>query len=176
MDNSPQIDKEISDAEAALKQAEALYGQNHEKVACCLDTLARLLRSRGVRALDAANMDARARAVRTRCSLQQGAFSRHMVEIAEARTITSKRTRVQRRRRAILVSVCVVAIAIAVGKLLMAPSHGERALVQDSMKKVESVLPTTYVQNVVTQGKAAVDSAQTANDRHNKQLEGFMEQ
>src|SRR5262249_34917067 len=146
--------------------------QNHEKVACCLDNLARLLRSRRIRALDAANMDARARAIRIRCSGQQGPASDQMVDITEARTIASKRIGSERQRRAILVSVCLVAIAIiaiAAGKLVLAPSQGERAIVRDSVKKVESVLPTTYVQNVVVKGKAAAESAQSANDLHNKQ-------
>jgi len=176
MDTYSQMDREISDAEAALKQAEEIYGKNHIKVSYCLDDLVRILRTRGARALDCANMEARARAIRIRCNGQQSTSSRHMGEITEAMTIASKRMRSEKRRRAILVSVCVVAIGLAIGKLVLAPSQAERTLVQKSIKNVESALPTTYVQNVVIQGKAAADSAQTANDLHNKQIESFVDQ
>lgn len=59
MDSASEIDTQLLDAEEALKQAEETHGQDHIAVSYCLDNVARMLRSRGIRALDAANMDAR---------------------------------------------------------------------------------------------------------------------
>lgn len=55
----------INDAERKLAKATGMFGEDHPKVADCLDELAALLRTAKIRTLDAANMEARARVIRT---------------------------------------------------------------------------------------------------------------
>lgn len=58
------LDAQIKDAEAKLEKASNIFGDDHPKVADCLDELASLLRLSKIRTLDAANMEARARVIR----------------------------------------------------------------------------------------------------------------
>lgn len=175
MEKNAETDSELSDAEAALKKAELKHGNDHIAVSYCLDNVVRILRSRGIRALDAANMDARARAIRINCNNDSaGDAYRKMVDISEAIAVATKRQRAERQRRTIVRLLSVVVIGLVVGKLTLAPSRAEREFVGGAIKNVHSVLPTSYVQNVLGQGKVAVESAKAANDLHNKQLESFM--
>lgn len=175
MEQNAKIDSELAAAEAALKRAEEKYGKDHLKVSHCLDDVVRILRKRGIRALDAVNMEARARAIRIKCNSNvSGLGSRMNSDIDEAFAIAANRQRAERRRRTVFAFVTVVVLGLVVGKLAFAPSRAERALLEGTVKNVHSVLPTTYMQHVVTESRAAVESAQTANDFHNKQLESFM--
>ncbi len=55
--------REIDNAEGALKLSAAEHGIGHQKTAVCLDTLALILRKHKVRLLYAANMTARAEVI-----------------------------------------------------------------------------------------------------------------
>jgi hypothetical protein len=59
-------DPEISEADAALKNAESSFGPNDVRVAVCLDLYVEILKRKKTRVLDAANMAARAKAIRQR--------------------------------------------------------------------------------------------------------------
>lgn len=59
------FEKQITEAESALKNAEQQFGPSSVEVAQCLESCARLLRQAKVRILDAANMEARAKVIRT---------------------------------------------------------------------------------------------------------------
>lgn len=58
------FEKEKKDAEEGLKFAEESFGPDHPMVAARLELLALLLRKQGKQLLDAANFEARAKAIR----------------------------------------------------------------------------------------------------------------
>jgi hypothetical protein len=63
---SEDLNMRIEEAERKLAKATEMFGDDHPKVADCLDELAGLLRRAKIRTLASANMEARARVIRSK--------------------------------------------------------------------------------------------------------------
>jgi hypothetical protein len=168
-------DQDLGKAELALKEAEEKFGPEDERVSYALDHFARLLRQAGTRTLDAANMEARARAIRVkRNSMETFKDPQAMQDISDAIKWANQRRRQEKTRKTIVFSAATVIVLAVIAKLVLMPSESERTAVNEAMKTAEQFMPTTIVQNMVQKGKDVADIAKAAHEQHNKQLEKYM--
>jgi hypothetical protein len=65
---SEDLTSKIEDANRKLAKATEMFGEDHPKVADCLEEIAALLRKAKIRTLEAANMEAKARVIRSAAS------------------------------------------------------------------------------------------------------------
>ena len=170
------FDADLAQAEAALKTAEETHGPDHIQVSYCLDNIARLLRSNGVRKLDAINMEARAKAIRIKTNSDDMAkLTRQQHEVSDAIRTASRRQQKDKSRSA-LVTACIVLVCTGVvAKLLLAPTPSEKKMTESVLKEVNKVLPSTIIKGYIDKGQQAVKEVEEANKKHNEQIDQYMQ-
>ena len=175
MAKGPSLESQIEEAEAALRIAEVTYGSDSLKVSYCLDKLAQLLRSRGIRTLDAANMAARAQAIRIKSnntalkSIESGSD-----DTFEAIRIAARRRQKEKLQRTLLLTGWLGAWVVIIVKFMMAPSPGQWEAAQSLLTKVQDILPSTAAENLLDRGRAIAKEAEDANKKHNDQVEEYL--
>lgn len=169
------FDRDLAEAQAALKKAEETYGPDHVNVSYRLDEMAKLLRSNGGRTLDAVNIEARAKVIRIKANKtdMQKLTSQHH-EISDAVRTAGQKQQAEKTRQAFTTVAIVCVCLVIAGRLLLAPSPSERQAAQSFLKNVKTMLPTTIVQNMVDKGQASAKDVEVANKKHNDQIEQYM--
>lgn len=176
MNINANLAREIEEAEAALKQAEVESGMDDVKVSYRLDALVRLFRDNGVRALDATNMEARARAIRVKAnSADMAKVTPKMQQVSEAVKYASVRQRKEKSSRALVVACTAVVLGLVAAKFAFMPTPAERKGTAEILKKVQAVLPTTMVQGMIDKGQQAVKDVEVANKKHNDEIDQVMQ-
>lgn len=169
-------DSDLGKAEAMLKEAEAKYGPDDEKVSYALDRVARILRTSGTRALDAANMEARARAIRIKRNSNEVCKDvRAMEDINEAIKTANQRRRNDKNRKVLVVAGLAIACSLLAWRYLVAATPEEKVAVEGMIKTVEPYMPQTLVKNMIDKGQVAVDDAKQASEKHNKEIDKYLE-
>jgi len=170
------LEKELADAEAALQKAEEEFGKDDIKVSYRLDAIVRILNTNKIRTLDAKNLEARARQIRIKVNQADLAkITPQMQQVSEAVKIASKRQEKEKNQRG-LVSACVVLVFAGIAcKYIFYPTPGERKIGLEIMKKVDAVLPSTMVKQMIDKGQQAVKDVEVANKAHSDQIDRVMD-
>jgi hypothetical protein len=162
------FEEQLEDAETALAECIKTHGEFHERVSYKLDAVAKLLRSKGIRIHDAANMEAKAKSIRIGINTgQMKAASRTSKEIVEAMSITAQRRAAQRRSNKVQTIVwALVAFAVFVfgAKFVSDPANA---------KLINSLLPTALLKNIEKEPILIQDTGAKTKE-HNEQVDQIL--
>ena len=174
MNKDVHLDAEIAQAEADVKTAEAEHGPNDIRVSYRLDALAKLLRKQGVRVLDAANIEARAKAIRVK--LNTGAISTltpQSHDISEAVRTASKRNEEERRKRTYIKVGSIVVVSLIAAKLILSPPTGAHEAMQRILSKIAEASPLRTIIKTYDSGKSLINNMEDATKKHNEEIEKY---
>jgi hypothetical protein len=169
------FEKDLAAAEAALKTAEETFGPDHVNVSYALDKVSKLLRSKGVRTLDAVNLEARAKQIRIKANKDHmSSLTSEQREISANIKVATVKQDKAKSRNATLAAVFAVVCLLVTAKLFLAPTASERKMTQNVLASVKQMMPTTVLQHMVDTGMKAADEAKAAGKKHSDQLDSYM--
>ncbi|MBY0357860.1 MAG: hypothetical protein K2W82_07650 [Candidatus Obscuribacterales bacterium] len=168
---------ELAEAEAKLAQTEETLGKDDIKVSYCLDKVAEMLRSKKIRTLDAANMEARAKAIRAKHHQgTKAATTEKQQQIAETIKRTSEKQHRQRKNKKRMQIAAATIFVLGAAQPFVLPTAEEKKAVESLIAAAKNFKPNEMAKSFMDKNTDGAKAAAAQQQAHNDEIDQYIDE